>query len=68
MKAYVFKLNGTVITLDELKNILDYEVDWCDLFVLGTLDYDDASGENTSDIISVEEIECSLIEGEKNAD
>ena len=57
MKVYIFKLNGNTITLDELKDILQYEVDWCDLFALGKIDYDDVSGENTSDIISVEELE-----------
>ena len=57
MKTYIFKLNDNSITLEELKNILQYEVDWCDLFTLGQINYDDVSGENTSDIISVEELE-----------
>ena len=57
MKAYVFKMNGFPISLDELKNCLQYEQDYCDLFTLGKIECEDCSSDNSNDIISVEEIE-----------
>lgn len=57
MKAYIFKMNGRVIDKRELDLCLQYEQDYCDLFVLGKLECEDCSGENTVDEITVEEIE-----------
>ena len=57
MKAYVFKMNGYPITLDEVKNCLQNEVDWCDLFTLGELECEDCSSDCSYDTITVEEIE-----------
>jgi len=57
MKACVFKMNGNVIDLNDVKNCLQYESDWCDLFTLGQLECEDCSSDNSNDIITVEEIE-----------
>ena len=57
MKAYIFKMNGHVIDLDDVKNCLQYESDWCDLFSQGSLECEDCSSDASNDIITVEEIE-----------
>ena len=63
MKAYIFKMNGNITTLDNIKNCLPYELDWYELFNLGGIECDDCSSDNSIDIITVEEIE--LAEKEK---
>ena len=60
MKAYVFKMNDRIIDISELKNCLQYEGDYCDLFVLGKIECDDCSSDNSVDLITIEEIEVKL--------
>jgi hypothetical protein len=60
MKAYVFKMNDRIIDIAELKNCLQYEGDYCDLFVLGKIECDDCSSDNSVDLITIEEIEVKL--------
>ncbi len=58
-KAYVFKMNGHVVDLKTVENCLQYEQDWCDLFVLKRVECEDCSSDNSEDIITVEEVEVS---------
>jgi len=57
MKAYIFKMNDRIIDIVELKNCLQFEGDYCDLFVLGKIECDDCSSDNSVDLITIEEIE-----------
>lgn len=57
MKAYIFKMNGYPIDLDTLNICLMYESQYCDLFVVGKVECEDCSSEDSIDIITVEEIE-----------
>lgn len=48
MKAYVFKLNGRTIPLEDVKNCLVVESDWWLLFEQGSIECENCSGETQS--------------------
>ena len=58
-KAYIFRMNGRIINKEELDSCLQFEQDYCDLFVLGKIECEDCSGYDTVDEITIEEIEVS---------
>ena len=57
MKAYVFKLNGRTIPLEYVKECIEFESDWGDLFERGSIECEGCTDDNSYDTITVEEIE-----------